>query len=624
MCQRTQSFFWLSFIFLLFNSCEDGGMTENVSDPHSYARLGEARIEHMDLTCVVDFEEEKISGTATFQIKREKDTREIYLDAKNLIIEKVFVSPDGTDETETTHELGPEDPILGQFLKIDLKENSSFIHIIYETKPGSEALQFLPATLTTDKKRPFLLTQSQAINARTWIPIQDSPAIRFTYRATVKVPEDLLAVMSAKNPQVKSEYGVYEFEMNQKIPAYLLALAVGDFSYKEIGDRCGVYAEPSVLDDAATEFAELPEMIRIAESMYGSYEWERYDVIVLPSSFPFGGMENPRMTFVTPTVIAGDSSLVSLLAHELAHSWSGNLVTNATWNDFWLNEGFTVYFENRIMEKLKGEGYAEMLAQLSYQELGDEVERMKDNKADTRLALELEGRNPDDGMTSIAYDKGFYFLKLIEKSVGRASFDSFLRKYFSDFAFKSMDTKQFLELLETRLFVNYPDIQEVVRTEDWVYGEGIPGNIPFKASDKFVKVEEHVNSWIAGISLDESETDAWSTHEWLHFIRSLPASISPEQMEKLDKDFSFSKSKNSEIQALWYRKAIVADYEKAYPAMRKFLTSVGRRKFLVPLYRSMIEEDRETELAHDIYKQARSTYHPISVTSLDELLSWEE
>lgn len=616
-------FFSISLLFIPL-ACNPVDEIETGGDPHSYAQASKAVVRHLDLDIKVDFEEEILKGMAIYEIEKEEEVSEIVLDTRQLSIASVSISRDKSNPEHSSFQLDNPNEILGQALRISLKPDTRYIHIQYATQPGAEALQFLPANLTTDKKAPFLLTQSQAILARTWVPCQDSPAIRFSYNARVEVPKGLMAVMSASNPQTKREDGVYEFEMKQKIPAYLLALAVGDFDFQGIGEICGVYAEPSVLAAAADEFADLPQMIEIAENMYGSYEWERYDVIVLPASFPFGGMENPRITFVTPTVLAGDRSLVSLLAHELAHSWSGNLVTNSSWNDFWLNEGFTVYFENRIMEELEGKDYSDMLEQICYQELSDEWEYMREEAPqDSRLAVDMAGRNPDDNMTSIPYNKGFYFLKLIEEAVGRANFDNFLKKYFSDYAFKSMNTQRFLEILKKSFAETNPDLAEEIRIEDWVYGQGLPSNLPFKASARFSQVEEQVNAWIAGISPDSLKTEVWSTHEWLHFIRTLPESLNPGQMEKLDRAFDFSR-KNAEIQTLWYKRAIEADFEAAYPQMREFLIRVGRRKFLLPLYRAMLFEDRERELAEDIYQLARPNYHPITVASVDQLLNWQE
>ena len=404
------------------------------NDTHSYAKPNEAVAKHLLLDINVDFEKEIITGTARYTIESTNAT-EIVFDAKNLKIQEAFV-----DGKEVKFSLGANDPVLGQPLSIPIKSDSKTVSITYETTDKTEALQFLNPQQTADKEHPFLLTQGQAILTRTWIPIQDSPQVRLTYSARVKVPKELMAIMSAENPKVKNETGQYSFEMKQPISPYLIALAVGDLVYKEISPRTGVYAEKSMIDKVHYEFADMEKMVNAAENLYGSYAWDQFDVVVLPPSFPFGGMENPRLTFATPTVIAGDRSLTSLIAHELAHSWSGNLVTNATWNDFWLNEGFTVYFEMRIMEALYGKEYANMLASIGRQDLAEEIEGFHDQPEATHLKLDLKGKNPDDGMNSIAYDKGYLFLRTLEETVGRDKMDVFLKEYFNKHSFSTMTT----------------------------------------------------------------------------------------------------------------------------------------------------------------------------------------
>ncbi|MFO0359136.1 MAG: M1 family aminopeptidase/hydrolase, partial [Flavobacteriales bacterium] len=344
-----------------------------VQDNHSFSKPNEIRVSHLDWDAEVVFETKTIRAVATYDIQHIAAADQIIFDVKKLNIEKVLV-----DGQPVNFEIGEEKEFLGSPLKINVKSDSKKVAIHYTTSPGAEAL------LWVDGEKPFLFTQSQAILARTWIPCQDSPGLRITYNANVKVRKDLLALMSADNPTSKNESGIYSFRMDQKIPSYLIALAVGDIEFKAIGERTGVYAIPSLIDAAAYEFEDMQKMLEAAEKLYGEYAWGRYDVLVLPPAFPFGGMENPKLTFATPTIIAGDKSLVSLIAHELAHSWSGNLVTNATWNDFWLNEGFTVYFEERIMESVYGRDYSEMLAQLSRQELDATVaEFMSGNEQDT-------------------------------------------------------------------------------------------------------------------------------------------------------------------------------------------------------------------------------------------------
>ena len=328
--------------------------------PHSCARPDEVAVKHLHLDLKVDFEQKKLIGSAELKLDRKEGANELRLDTSGLKITKIEA-----DGKELVWSLGQHLAPLGQSLTIELPATGDEVKIHYASSPGAEAVQWLSPEQTTDKKHPFLFTQSQAILARTWVPCQDTPAVRMTYSAKISVPKELMAVMSASNPQKKNETGVYEFEMKQPIPSYLLALAVGDLKFQSLGPRSGVYSEPSVLKAAVYELFDTEKMISAAEKLYGPYRWDRYDVIFLPSSFPFGGMENPRLTFATPTILAGDRSLVALIAHELAHSWSGNLVTNATWNDFWLNEGFTVYFEQRIMESIYGRKYSEMLARLT-------------------------------------------------------------------------------------------------------------------------------------------------------------------------------------------------------------------------------------------------------------------
>lgn len=608
----------------LLASCAKEESVTIAADPHSYANPEAAWVQDLTLSLNVLMDEKILEGEAIWEIGKNSSAEEIILDTKEMEILGVEISTDGKTPNTTEYTLDEADEVLGQALHIPITPGTRFVHVRYRTTERAEALQFLPPEQTHKGTSPFLLTQSQAINARTWVPCQDSPGRRFTYSATVKVPQGLMALMSASNPTEVAEDGIYTFEMEQPIPSYLLALAVGEVEFQSLGATSGVYAEPTLLEASAYEFQDVETMIGIAEELYGPYRWDRYDIIVLPPSFPFGGMENPRLTFATPTILAGDRSLVSLIAHELAHSWSGNLVTNATWNDFWLNEGFTVYFENRIMEALNGTEYANMLAQISLRDLKEEVRAMGPENLATKLAIDLSETNPDDGVTSIAYDKGFYFLKTIESVVGREAWDGFLNAYFAKNAFKTMTTDEFVTILRADLLDKHPGSEEAINIEQWIYGTGIPDNLPVPVSDNFAKVEESVNAWIAGVSEEELGTDTWSSHEWLHFIHTLPAATTAEELAKLDEAFSLTASTNSEVQAAWYARAIRSNYEVAKPEIKDFLTSVGRRKFLMPLYKAMKETDGWRPFAEEVYAEARPTYHLISVMSVDELLEWSE
>ena len=611
----------LFFAGIYFFSCGGDVETDKESsimskDSHSFSQPEIAKAVHLDLNIEVNFEKKVLKGQAHYLISKSDNAKTIIFDTYDIHIEKV-----AWKNEELNFSLGKKDEIKGQALAVDLPDEANEVTIFYETSPDAGALQWLSPEQTAQKESSFLFTQSQAILARTWIPCQDSPGIRFTYNATVKVPKGFLALMSAENPREVNPDGNYDFKMPQPIPAYLMALTAGKIAFKEIGPRTGVYAEPNMLEKCYHEFLEMEGMLKSAEELYGPYAWGRYDVIVLPPSFPFGGMENPRLTFATPTIIAGDRSLTSLVAHELAHSWSGNLVTNATWDDFWLNEGFTVYFEQRIMEKVYGRDYSEMLALLSYRGLLDEIEEIgAKNPDDTKLKLNLKDRNPDDGMNAIAYDKGYLFLRKIEEVTSRQRFDKFLKNYFEANAFQTMDTDRFLELLK-----DYLSEKEVadIRINDWIFNPGLPDNHPIISSEKFKRIDEMMTLWVESGKIELIDTSNWSTHEYLHFINSLPANINYETVKVIDESFAFTNSGNCEILSAWLEVAIRSDYHEADEKLEEFLFNVGRRKFLIPAYKSLIKKDPSKAMARDIYRKARGNYHSVSRATLDELLDWK-
>ena len=576
--------------------------------PHSCARPDEVAVQHLDLNLTVDFESKTLAGTATLKLRRADGSKQLMLDTKGLTVSKIS-GPDG----DLKFKQGEKKGALGRTLTIELPAGVKEVSIEYKTRPGAEALQWLSPEQTTDKKHPFLFTQSQAILARTWVPCQDSPAVRMTYSAKMKVPSELMAVMSASNPQAKNASGEYSFEMKQPIPSYLLALAVGDLQFQKVGARSGVYAEPSVLKKAAWELGDTERMIEEAEKLYGPYRWDRYDVIFLPASFPFGGMENPRLTFATPTILAGDRSLVALIAHELAHSWSGNLVTNATWNDFWLNEGFTVYFEQRIMEAVYSRDYSEMLARLSLEGLKEELKSLEIR--DTWLKLDLAGRNPDDGMTAIAYDKGYFFLRRLEEQIGREKCDAFLKQYFDKHAFGSMTTEGFMAYLNENL-------KPTVDTKAWVYGPGLPTDCPEVKTEELAQVEKDAAAFASGTAPASLKTSKYTTHHWLHFLRSLKAPLTLAQMKQLDATFKFTASGNAEITHDWMLHTIAAKYEPGMQRLEEFLTQQGRRKFLTPLYKKLLEVDGGKDIARAIYTKARPMYHAVSRQTIDDVLKW--
>ncbi|MDQ2974501.1 MAG: M1 family metallopeptidase [Acidobacteriota bacterium] len=604
-------------------------------DLHSYSNPQDVRVRHLDLDWDVSFDKKILKGAAILTIDRLNKQAPLILDTRHLNIDKVETSSTGSSYTATQFTVGQSDPILGAPLTIQLPEKAKFVRISYSTNPDASGLQWLEPAQTAGKQNPFMFTQSEAIHARSWIPLQDSPQVRVTYTARVRTPRNLLAVMSAENEPNTPHDGDYSFRMPQPIPSYLIALAVGDLSFKPLGKRTGVYAEPSVVEKAASEFSDTEKMVEATEKLYGPYRWGRYDLLVLPPSFPYGGMENPRLTFATPTVLAGDKSLVSLVAHELAHSWSGNLVTNATWRDFWLNEGFTVYLERRILETVYGRSREEMEAALGLRDLHDELARLEDR--DEILHIDLAGRDPEEGSTDIPYEKGALFLRHLEQTFGRERFDRFLRSYFDHFAFQSITTDQFLDYLKTNLLNENPSLAAQVPVDEWINRPGLPANAPSPTSSAFSKVEEQAQRWMRGVIPASSIlTSNWTTQEWLHFLKSLPLegekaeatravvlALDRKRMAELDDAFHLTQSGNSEIAFQWLMMSIKNRFEPAYPRLEDFLMTIGRRKFIKPLYEELAKTPEGRERALAIYRRARSTYHPISVASIDEVLKWK-
>jgi leukotriene A-4 hydrolase/aminopeptidase len=613
------------------NNSDLGGQPTSVYDPqsdpardfHSYSNPHQIRVNHIELELDVLFGERILKGIAVLGFERVSlDTNHpLILDTRDLNIHKVEASTDGLSYSPTSFSLGSFDPILGSPLVIQLVDRDNQVRIEYSTRPSSPALQWLDPAQTAGKTQPFMFTQSQPIHARSWIPLQDSPQVRITYNARVRTPPDLLALMSAENQAQEPGDGNYSFKMEQPIPSYLMALAVGDLVFRPLGRRTGVYAERPVIKRAAWEFADTEKMMEVAEGLYGPYSWGRYDLLVLPPSFPWGGMENPRLTFMTPTALAGDKSLVALVAHELAHSWSGNLVTNATWRDFWLNEGFTVYVERRILEEVYGREREEMEAALASQNLKQVLSSLEER--DRIMHIDLKGRDPDAGITRVPYDKGSLFLRHLEETFGRDRFDRFLRGYFTHFAFQSITTGDFIDYLKENLLDKYPELASQVPIEEWIFRPEIPLNAPQPKSDAFKKVEAQADQWLHSTEpASRIEATSWTTHEWLHFLRYLPQRLENDKMKELDAAFSLTRSNNAEIAHQWLLLAIRHQYRQAYPRLQEFLTSTGRRKLIAPLYEELVKTPEGKKTAIAIYSQARPTYHPVAVTTIDNILDW--
>ncbi|MFT4253323.1 MAG: M1 family metallopeptidase [Caulobacter sp.] len=589
-------------------------------DIHSYAKPRIARVTHVDLDLTADFDGKKMVGKAALDLLLAPGAKEVVLDTKGLKIKSI------TDARGRALKwsLGAFDPHLGAPLTVTLA-GAKRIVIAYESAPDGAALQWLSPSQTAGKVKPYLFSQGEAILNRTWIPTQDSPGVRQTWTARIVAPEGLKAVMSAEmlTPDGEPVAGggrAYRFRMDKPVAPYLIAIAIGDLAFQPLGPRTGIYTEPSTLKAAAWEFADVEKMVEAAEKLYGPYRWGRYDLLVLPPSFPFGGMENPRLTFATPTVIAGDRSLVSLVAHELAHSWSGNLVTNATWADFWLNEGFTVYFENRIMEALYGKDTASMLADLGWTDLQEAITEAGGPTApDTRLHIDLTGRDPDDGMTDIPYEKGAAFLRTIEKEVGRERWDAYLRGYFDRHAFQPQTAEGFIADLRANLFKGDAALEKKIDVQRWVYQPGLPENAVHVRSKAFEPVDAAAKAFAEGGAAPVEAWKGWGTSERVRFVDSLPRKLTPEQLAAVEAAFGLSAQGNSEIRFAWLELAVANRYDPAVASLEQFLTGQGRRKFVAPLFAALwAQGDWGRPIAKRIYAEARPLYHAVTRETVDK------
>ncbi|HEU4498542.1 MAG TPA: M1 family metallopeptidase [Sphingomicrobium sp.] len=595
--------------------------TPDAVDAHSYAKPLEARVANVDLDLALDFDSKRVSGTATLDVMAKPGIKEVILDSKGLEVAGVT----DAEGKPLKWALGAVDPSKGAPLTIALPgDGKQRVVVRYSSGPDAAALQWLSPQQTAGKKHPYLLSQGQPTLNRTWIPTQDSPGIRQTWSAKVTAPEPLKVVMSGERLTPDGEPAgegrrSYRFKMDKPVAPYLIAIAAGDLAFRELGPRTGVWTEPAMLDRAAAELVDTEKMVEAAEKLYGPYRWGRYDVIVLPPSFPYGGMENPTLTFLTPTFIAGDKSLVGLVAHELAHSWSGNLVTNATWADSWLNEGFTSYFENRIMEAIYGPDRAAQEAALSFDEMTKALEEEGSSAAKTRLHLDPAEANPDGGSTGIVYDKGSIFLRTLEKQVGRDRFDAWLRAYFDRYAFQPMTSAKFLADFRENLVKGDKELEGRLLLDQWVYQPGLPANVAKPDPAAFAHVDKAVAAFAAEGSAP-AEFAGWTTAEKLRFLNRVPRKLPAARLDELNGKLRLNEAGNNEVLFAWLELAVGNRYQAAVPALERFLTVQGRRKFVRPLITDLAKDTEwGRPIAARIYAKARPSYHSVTASDLDKL-----
>ena len=592
--------------------------SEEAHDPWTFAQPEMARVTHVALDLELDFAAKRVGGTATLDVQAQPGAQNIVLDSQGLQIASV------KDQAEGDLPFAVGETVEGKGAPVTITLNGARRLTIAYTAADAEALQWLAPEQTAGGRHPYLLSQGQPTLNRTWIPTQDSPGVRQTWEARIVAPKPLTVVMSGLRlgePEDLGDKRAFRFEMDKPVAPYLIAIAAGDIAFRELGPRTGVWTEPSMLDAAAAELADTEKMVGAAEKLYGPYRWGRYDMIVLPPSFPYGGMENPVMTFLTPTFIAGDRSLVNLVAHELAHSWSGNLVTNANWADSWLNEGFTSYFENRIMEALYGTRRAAQEAALSFAEIEGVFEEKGSDAPVTTLHLPPAEANPDGGESGIVYDKGALFLRTVETIVGRERFDAWLRQWFDNHAFQPATSALMLADMRANLVKGDAELERKLMLDEWVYGTGLPANAARPSPTAFAEVDAAAAQYASTRSVDPEHWAAWTTAERLRLLAKLPKELSREELDALDAQLGLSQTGNNEILFAWLNLALSNRYEPAVPLAEQFLARVGRRKFVLPLFETLMGEGEWGEpIARRIYAKTRAGYHAVTQGSVDEVV----
>ncbi|ABL99285.1 peptidase, M1 family [Shewanella amazonensis SB2B] len=587
---------------------------DNRHDYHSFANTDSIRVTHLSLDLAIDFDTRCLQGCVRLDfVRKEGDAADVLvLDTRALAIKSI------TDVHGQPLDwgLGQASEILGQALEIMLPNGITSVLVHYHTTEDAEGLQWLDGPQTQSGK-PYLFSQSQPVNARSWIPLQDTPKARVTFDARVRANQPCRVVMSALNQADMPADGVFEFVMDKPMPTHLLAIAAGQIDRVPVSERSAVFAEPAMASLAAREFEDIEAMMQMAESILGPYAWERYDMLILPPSFPFGGMENPCLAFLTPTLIAGDKSLVSTVAHELAHSWTGNLVSNATWRDLWLNEGFTTYFTNRIVEAVYGREQAQLELMLEYGRLKEEMAGMPLPRQ--TLPANLQQDDPNAAFNRFTYDKASMFVHFLEARLGRPDFDAFLRSYIEHYAFVAITTEDFVEYAKGTLLQTHPDKVTEAELREWIYGEGLPATFMPPMSESLGWVIESMTEWLEGHPLTPERLFGWRVQHWQFFLNNLPEQISQEQLLELDERFALGSSGNAEIACDWFRVAIRNHYDPVLEQVEAFLCRIGRAKFVRPLFLELQIAGYRQEL-EAIYHRARESYHPSLRVQLDRIL----
>ncbi|KAF0692479.1 Aste57867_16449 [Aphanomyces stellatus] len=595
-----------------------------VTDKHSLANIAVIKSTAIDLQLTADFDRHVFHGyvdiTATVI---GAGATEFVLDTRALYIQKATI--DG-EHVLTTQK---EDEVFGTALHLPLPAaaravGTSFTaRIYYETTPDSTAIQWLPKEQTADKTHPYLFTQSEAIHARALLPCQDAPSVTTVYKAAITVPTWATCLMSAvasADPQATAAKTTFFYEQNVAVPSYLIAIVVGRLESREIGPRSRVWSEPSQVDAVAYEFAQTEDFLKNAEQIMGQeYVWGRYDLVSLPPSFPFGGMENPCLTFATPTLIAGDRSLADVIAHEIAHSWTGNLITNQTWEHFWLNEGWTMWLQRKIMAKIYTDLHFDFDSIIGWNALQHSIDAYGADHEFTKLVPTLDGCDPDDSFSSVPYEKGFNLLYYLSKLVGDDAFEVFAKAYVQQFKYKTVTSDEFKAFFLGHFQSTKATELATIDWHAWFYAPGMPKRPAFDTTISAAS-EALATRWSTGAGpFDAKDVDGWTSSQYVVMLERL-LEICVERNHFLDAAalthlgdvYKLTHTKNSEVRMRFQTLCVRAEHAAILPQVEAFLKEQGRMKYVRPLYRDLYKSKFGADAARRIFGQTKDNYHPIA------------
>ena len=579
---------------------------------------------------IVDFDNKKVDGEVTISFKALEDGEVIILDTKSLIIKSI--------KDNTGNEL---DFKLDNYYRLEShgvplkiykeysKDDTFDITIEYSTTKDCMAIDWLEPEQTSGGKYPFMYSQCQSILCREMLPIQDTPAVKMPVQISITVPEELIGLAAGLFVEEinNGNNKTFIYALDIPIPSYLIAIAAGDIGSQNVSERCTIYAEKTVVEKAAWEFSDTEKFLKIAENYIGEYVWEQYNILVLPPSFPFGGMENPTLTFLTPSLIAGDKSLVSVVAHEISHSWTGNLVTNENWPDFWLNEGFTMFIERKILSSHKDKDMAKLDAMVGLSNLKADIIAFGESKSFSSLEPNLLGRNPDDAFNKVPYEKGFNLLYYLENKVNNDDiFQKFMRSYIDKFkkgVVKYMDFRTFFETFIKNNVKDWEKILNDIDWDTWVFAPGFPP-VENDFSNKYAdEVDQAVKDFYENKLGDDfvKKFKDWFTllkQNFLNKIKESDIELSETQLEFLNEKLELIQGKyNVEVSCSYYLTVLYHGTlsTKFEESLVDFLGKHGRINYIRPLFSALAR--RNKELAIKTLDKYRNFYHSIIIKYIE-------